>query len=56
VIAANFRPDPQTVNLSISGAGSNLKTLLKTPGAADPSSLGSIQLGPYGVYIGQVRP
>ncbi len=55
VIAANFKPEPQTVNLSIPGAGANLRTLLKTPGATDPASLGSIQLGPFGVYIGEVH-
>jgi len=31
-----------------------LKTLLKSPGAADPASLKSIALGPYGVYIGEL--
>jgi hypothetical protein len=30
-------------------------TLLKTPGAADPASLKNINLGPYGVYIGQLQ-
>lgn len=56
VVAANFKPEPQTVSLSVPGAGAHLKTLLKTPGAADPASLGSILLGPYGVYIGELRP
>ena len=56
VIAANFKPEPQMVKLPVPGAGSKLKTLLKTPGAADPTSLGNIQLGPFGVYIGEVRP
>jgi alpha-glucosidase len=32
-----------------------VKTLLKTPGAADPAFLGQIQLPPYGVYIGEVK-
>jgi alpha-glucosidase len=32
-----------------------VKTLMKTPGATDPASLGSIQLGAFGVYIGQVQ-
>lgn len=32
-----------------------ITTLLKTPGAADPASLKAIQLGPYGVYIGQLQ-
>jgi hypothetical protein len=29
--------------------------LLKTPGASDPASLSQIQLGPFGVYIGEVQ-
>jgi hypothetical protein len=32
-----------------------VKTLLKTPGAADPVSLHRVALGPYGIYIGEVR-
>jgi alpha-glucosidase len=56
VVSVNFQAEPQTVSLSVAGAGANLKTLLKTPGAPDPVSLQSIQLGPYGVYIGEVRP
>jgi alpha-glucosidase len=32
-----------------------VKTLLKTPGAADPQSLDAIELGPFGVYIGEVQ-
>jgi len=58
VVACNFTAQPQTVsfNLSAQGVhGSGVKTLLMTPGAADPQSLDSIQLGPYGVYIGAVR-
>ncbi|MGD0941232.1 MAG: alpha-glucosidase [Terracidiphilus sp.] len=55
VVSVNFTATPQTVGLSIPGAGGKVKTLLKTPGAGDPESLGQIQLGPYGVYIGQVE-
>jgi len=58
VVSVNFTAEPQTVNLAIGGAGmrpQHLKTLLKTPGAADPETLESIELGPYGVYIGEVR-
>ncbi|HTB98990.1 MAG TPA: alpha-glucosidase [Terracidiphilus sp.] len=55
VVALNFTPDPQTVNLNVPAAGSGLKTLLKTPGAADPASLQSIQLGPFGAYVGQMQ-
>ena len=56
VVSVNFKAEPQSVSLSVHGAGANLKTLLKTPGARDPVSLQQIQLGPYGVYIGEVRP
>ena len=58
VVACNFTARPQTANLNLSGQGIHsrqLKTLLKTPGARDPQSLDSIPLGPYGVYIGEVR-
>jgi alpha-glucosidase len=55
VIAANFTAEPQTVSLSVAGASGTVKTLLKTPGAADPASIGQIQLGPFGVYIGELQ-
>ncbi|MGA3334275.1 MAG: alpha-glucosidase [Terracidiphilus sp.] len=58
VVSVNFTAEPQTVNLAIGGAGirpSKLKTLLKTPGAADPVALNRIELGPYGVYAGEVQ-
>ena len=55
VVSANFTADPQTVSLTVPGSSGAVKTLLKTPGAADPASLVAIQLGPYGVYIGQVQ-
>ncbi|HMD76189.1 MAG TPA: alpha-glucosidase [Terracidiphilus sp.] len=58
VVAVNFTAEPQTVNLTASGAGlqaGNVKTLLKTPGAADPVSLERVALGPYGVYIGEMQ-
>jgi alpha-glucosidase len=58
VVSVNFTAEPQTVNLAIGGAGMGprrVKTLLKTPGAADPASLGAIKLGPFGVYIGEVQ-
>jgi alpha-glucosidase len=56
VAAVNFTSDPQTVNLAPPGmqAGA-LTTLLKTPGGVDPTSLKAIQLGPYGVYVGQLQ-
>ena len=55
VVAANFTAAPQTVSLAIPGASAKPRTLLKTPGGADPASLAVIELGPFGVYIGEVR-
>jgi alpha-glucosidase len=58
VVSVNFTAQPQTVNLTAGGAGltgAHLKTLLKTPGAADPVSLDHVELGPFGVYIGELR-
>jgi alpha-glucosidase len=58
VVSVNFTAEPQTVNLASGGAGIrpyHVKTLLKSPGAADPESLGAIELGPFGVYIGEVQ-
>ena len=55
VVALNFTAEPQTVNLSVPGAGTGVKALLKTPGASDPSSLTAIKLGPFGVFVGEVQ-
>lgn len=58
VIAANFTAAPQTVNLTGGNAGlaaSHVTTLLKTPGGADPKTIDHIELGAFGVYIGQVK-
>ncbi len=58
VVACNFTAQPQTVRLNVKAQGvhgTRLKTLLKTPGAPDSQSLDSVLLGPYGVYIGEVR-
>jgi alpha-glucosidase len=55
VVSVNFTADPQTISLSVPGAKGKIKTLLKTPGAADPSGTGEIELGPYGVHIGEVE-
>jgi alpha-glucosidase len=54
VVSVNFTAEPQTVSLRVPGFNGKLKTLLKTPGAAEPESLGAIQLGPYGVYVGTI--
>ncbi len=56
VVACNFTADPQTVKLAGAELKSNhAKTLLKSPGGSDPASLDSIELQPFGVYIGQVQ-
>ena len=57
VVTANFTANPQTVNLTAGASlkGTHAKTLLKTPGGKDPETLGSVELGPFGVYIGQVQ-
>jgi alpha-glucosidase len=55
VVACNFTAEPQTVSLTVTGAAGKLKTLQKTPGADDPDSLSDIHLGPFGVYIGEVK-
>jgi alpha-glucosidase len=58
VVAANFTSEPQTVNLTTGSAGvptGHATTLLKTPGGADPASVDHIELGPFGVYIGEVK-
>jgi len=55
VVSANFTAEPQTVSLSIPGSGGKVKTLLKSPGVADPAWLGQFELGPFGVFIGEVQ-
>jgi len=58
VVACNFTAQPQTVRFDLQPqrvTGQRLHALLLTPGAPAPSSLGSVHLGPYGVYIGQVQ-
>ena len=55
VVSLNFTADPQTVSLTVPDSSGKVKTLLKTPGAADPASLGQIELGPFGVYVGEIE-
>jgi alpha-glucosidase len=58
VIAANFTAEPQTVNLTTGDgapAPAPVKTLLKSPGGTDPKSIDHIELGPFGIYVGQVK-
>jgi len=61
VVSANFTAEPQTVNLA-SGPAANhtqgtlhLKTLLISPGGVAPASLDHVDLGPFGVYIGELQ-
>ncbi|MDE3200787.1 MAG: alpha-glucosidase [Acidobacteriota bacterium] len=54
VVAVNFTASPQKVDLS--AAGSKAETLLKSPEGVDPASLQHVELKPFGVYIGQVKP
>jgi alpha-glucosidase len=57
LVSCNFTADPQTVNLT-NGSGvksTHAKTLLKSPSGSDPASLDSVQLPPFGVWIGQVE-
>jgi alpha-glucosidase len=56
--ACNFTAQPQKIafDLRVQGiSGKRLRTILKTPHAADPASLDSVELPPFGVYIGQVE-
>jgi alpha-glucosidase len=58
VVSVNFTAQPQIVNLASGGAGlkaGNLHTLLKSPGGTDPKSPDQIELGPFGVYIGELK-
>jgi alpha-glucosidase len=56
VVSVNFTAEPQSVSLSALGVSKITKTLLKTPGAADTAPGEPIQLGPFGVFIGEVQP
>jgi alpha-glucosidase len=55
VVSVNFTAEPQKVSLSVMGSGGKVKTLLKTPGAVDPVWLGQFDLGPFGVFVGEVQ-
>ncbi len=58
VIACNFTAQPQKISFDLSAhgiLGRQAKTLMKTPGSSDPSSLDDVQLPPFGVYMGQVQ-
>jgi alpha-glucosidase len=58
VVACNFTAQPQQISFDLSAQGiasRNAKTLMKTPGSSDPSSLLDVKLPPFGVYMGQVQ-
>ncbi len=58
VVSVNFTADAQTVNLTGGDAGlksNHVKTLMKSPGGADPAGLDHVELGPFGVFIGEVE-
>jgi len=55
VVSVNFTEEPQSVSLSIPGTTGKVKTLLKSPRGAEPQSAAKIELGPFGVYIGEVQ-
>jgi alpha-glucosidase len=58
VIACNFTAQPQKISIDLSAhgiMGRQAKTLMKTPGSSDPSSLDNVQLPPFGVYMGEVQ-
>ena len=58
VVACNLTGQPEAVSFDLSAQGihgAHLTTLLETPGAATPASPASVQLGPFGVYIGKVE-
>jgi alpha-glucosidase len=58
VVACNFTAEPQKFSFDLTQQGINskqAKTLMKTPGSSDPTSLDEVNLPPFGVYIGQVQ-
>ena len=56
IVCANFTAQPQSVDLVSQGIPEGaITTLLKTPGGSDPATLKHINLGPFGVYIGQLQ-
>ena len=54
-MSVNFTSAPQTVSLTGPGLTGKIKTLLKSPGGEDATSLGEIALGPFGVYVAEVQ-
>ncbi len=58
LVSVNVTAEPQTVSLKLPCAGVcewKLKTLAKSPGAVAPLTPERIELGPYGVFIGEAE-
>jgi alpha-glucosidase len=55
VISVNFTADRQFLSLDIPESKSRLITLLKSPGERDPISLHSLELAPFGVFVGEIH-
>ena len=57
VVSVNFTAEQQIVNLSgeVEPKSGSLHTLLKSSESRDPVSLDHIELGPFGVFIGDIR-
>jgi alpha-glucosidase len=58
LVVMNMTANPQTANIQLQDAGlknSILRTLLASPGFATPSSLGSVSLPPYSVWIAAIE-
>jgi alpha-glucosidase len=56
VVTVNFTAEQQVVDLAgeVGPKAGRLHTLLKSPGGADPASLDRIELGPFGVFVGEI--
>ena len=58
LVMMNMSPLPQTSTIDLSGTevrAGKVHTLLSTAGVPNNASLGSMQLPPYGVWIGTIR-
>jgi alpha-glucosidase len=57
VVSLNFTAELQVVNLKgeVVPINGHLHTLIRSPGAKEPVSLDRIELGPFGVFIGEIR-
>ncbi len=58
IVACNFTRRPQSVSFDLSAqgvSGDHLKTLVLSPEMHEPASVHSVDLPPFGVYIGQIQ-